>query len=143
MINVWCIFWKASSLRPERPEVHNKTVVGVTIGHLFWGIQILWISWIFGLPQKFFYWKLAEIILWQTKETRGGHFHKACRTICDRDQHIWLMKVCLDLLIALKKCPWLVDILARNLTNVFCLTLLFYWVAWSLLWSIFWSLELV
>ena len=35
MINVGCIFWKASSLRPERPEVHKKTLVRVTVGHLF------------------------------------------------------------------------------------------------------------
>ena len=49
--------------------------------------------------------------------SRSSHSHKACRTICDRDQDFWLTKIYLDCLILLKKGPWSLDILSKNPTN--------------------------
>ena len=82
------------------------------------------------------------LLLQNLVTTRGSHFYKLCRTICNWDQDFWLTKVCLDRLIAFKKGPWLLDTLARKLINVL-LNLIVQWVTWSPLWSVTWSLDLV
>ena len=50
--------------------LHIRTYAHVcTVGRLFGGLQISRISWIWGLPQKLFSRKLADILLWHGLQT--------------------------------------------------------------------------
>ena len=66
--------------------------------------------------------------------TRGSHFHETCRTIHNRNQDFWLMKIYLDHLIALKKGPWLLDILAKALQMFALLNCELFHLLWSTPW---------
>jgi len=46
--------------------------------------------------------------------TRGSHIHVACRSVCDRDQEFWSVKIVLDRLIAPFQGSWSFDILRKR-----------------------------
>jgi len=50
--------------------------------------------------------------------TRGSHIHVACRSVCDRDQESWTVKIVLNHLIALFWGSWLLDSTGVQRTNV-------------------------
>ena len=101
LATIWIgVWWSQSTVLMMPPSLSRYCIEGEDWGRDEKVVDLEMMKWEWIVCGR------REPVAWLA---RGSHIHVACRSVCDRDQESWSMKIVLDLLIAPFRGSWSLD----------------------------------